>query len=330
MSMGLEGARPPNKISSSHSKISPISRPAVWRVSRKKNQTNPRRANLAPTLNLRSPIPPRTFDRLRGRPRARPEAPALGGRVAAQAIRRRRVAPRHQNGAKDDHSSWCGGFDARKRGEPPNRLYLGACRMQREHDGELAEPRRGGSGAAAGRVPAATRSGAPGTAAAAAATAPATSTSARKRQRGERRARERQGARRRGQRGTGSGARRGGPGVPTAAAARATPRRSRRRKRRGQRERRQLQRQRQREHGGGQTQTLKASNKDGPQSQKTEPGAPAAPAATAQVNKGSTPQGNSGVRRRRSSSPALTRSSSSRDRGPGAAARAAARRRGQR
>ena len=50
MSMGLEGARPPNKISSSHSKISPISRPAVWRVSRKKNQTNPRRANLAPTL----------------------------------------------------------------------------------------------------------------------------------------------------------------------------------------------------------------------------------------------------------------------------------------
>ena len=42
-----------------------------------KNQTNPRRANLAPTLNLRSPIPPRTFDRLRGRPRARPEAPAF-------------------------------------------------------------------------------------------------------------------------------------------------------------------------------------------------------------------------------------------------------------
>ena len=44
--------------------------------------------------------------------------------------------------------------------------------------------------------------------------------------------------------------------------------------------------------GGGQTQTLKASNKDGPQSQKTEPGAPA---AAAQVNKGSTPQGNSGA-----------------------------------
>ena len=147
MSMGLEGARPPNKISSSHSKISPISRPAVWRVSRKKNQTNPRRTNLAPTLNLRSPIPPRTFDRLRGRPRARPEAPAFGvDAAAAQAIRRRRVAPRHQKrGAKDDHAAHeRGGFDARECCESPPEVPpvpQAPAGMQREHDGELAEPR---------------------------------------------------------------------------------------------------------------------------------------------------------------------------------------------